>query len=581
MPETAPQSNLRALVSWRGVFLQLALAAASGLLLSAAFPPLECGLLAWLALTPLLLFRIPLALSRRVLLGYVFGAACFVTNLFWLNTIGFGAGVWLGLFYALFLMLWYLLVGGLVFLFAERRAAAGRALGLWEVPMGKQCLLVLLLPAAWVALEWVRSWLFTGFPWNQLGISQWQRQNLLPLATVTGVYGISFLLVAVNVALAMSWRHMVQGWGTRERRGPSWPLLVAVLLLVPVLYLSSRQPRLRGPDDVLRVLAVQGCIPQCRVWSDAQFTDSLETYTSLSRAGVATGVRPDLIVWPETAVPVPLISDEKNREGMARRYPDIGRYHSTLMSLIAAVKTPFLIGAIDSRSAGGPTLVPPDPETAPTFNSAMLLDADGKVIEVYDKMHRVPFGEYTPFGQYLPWLVRWIGMGRDLTPGREYSILHLPKEVSAGVMICYEDAFPGIAREFVLRGAALLITLTNDAWYAESAGSRQHLLHAVLRAAETRRPLLRSGNNSDTCLIWPDGRITGLLVDRMTGQRFVRGSQLYDVPIWRNLPLTWYTRHGDLFAQLCALVTAAGTVWVMIGWWRGKEQRLEKITRKR
>jgi apolipoprotein N-acyltransferase len=194
----------------------------------------------------------------------------------------------------------------------------------------------------------------------------------------------------------------------------------------------------------------------------------------------------------------------------------------------------------------------------------MLLDAETKVLDHYDKIHRVPFGEYVPFSRYLPWLVKWIGMGRDLTPGTEHTVFDLPKGVRAGVNICFEDAFAGISRAFVQRGANVLVTITNDAWYAESSGSRQHLLQAVFRAAETRRPLLRSGNNSDTCLIMPDGSITNLLCNPDTGNPFYRGAGVYDVPVWADPPTTFYTRHGDLFAILCVLA-AVGLVGGLLG----------------
>jgi apolipoprotein N-acyltransferase len=218
----------------------------------------------------------------------------------------------------------------------------------------------------------------------------------------------------------------------------------------------------------------------------------------------------------------------------------------------------LLIGALDSRPLPGARLVGTEWEPPLLdFNSALLLAPDGQVIESYDKIHRVPFGEYVPFREWLPWLARWIGMGRDLTAGTEFTLFELGSGVRAGANICFEDVFPEISRQFVLRGATVLFTLTNDAWYAESAGSRQHLLHAVFRAAENRRPLLRSGNNSDTCLILPDGAISDLLYDRETGNRFIRGTRVYEVPVYRDPPLTLVARWGAWFQQACALLGGA------------------------
>jgi apolipoprotein N-acyltransferase len=546
---------------WR-LLLEWGLAVASGLLLSAAFPPVEQGILAWVALVPLLCLPPPPTPARRLLAGYVFGLAHFLPSLWWLNTIGFAAGILLALPCALFPMAWYLFVCG--WGRYARDAAARPYRVLWDLPEALQCGLVLLLAAGWVALEWVRGWLFTGFSWNQLGVSQWQQLNLLNLTTVTGVYGVSFLVVAVNVALAASWGRTGRAWLRAGRRGISWPLGVVVLLFVPVMLFGLTQPRLGAPAERLRVLAVQGCLPQCRVWTEAQLTEALAVYTALSRTAVQAGLKPDLIVWPETAIPAPLRYDEA--------------YRAAMDELLPAIRTPMLIGTIDLRLPPGLAPGQAGDDDILTFNSAFLIDAEGRVAEFYDKIHRVPFGEFTPLGRYLPWLVQWIGMGRDLTPGREFTVFNLPKGVRAGVMICYEDAFPYLARAFVLRGAELLVTLTNDAWYAESAGARQHLLHAVLRAAETRRPLLRAGNNSDTCLILPDGRISGLLLDPLTGNRFIRGSQVYDVPVWRDLPLTWYTRHGDVFAQLAALATVLGVAWLAGDTWRRRRRLHAAVT---
>jgi apolipoprotein N-acyltransferase len=145
------------------------------------------------------------------------------------------------------------------------------------------------------------------------------------------------------------------------------------------------------------------------------------------------------------------------------------------------------------------------------------------------------------------------------------------------VSICYEDVFATISRQFVRRGADLLITLTNDAWYAESSGSRQHMVHAVFRAAENRRPLLRSGNNSDTCLILPNGKVTGLLYDPQTGNRFLRGAKPYAIPVRPDLGLTFYCRYGDLFAMACTAVLLAVLLAVAVHWFRRKEKLFKAV----
>ena len=557
-------ANLRTHAGWGRFLLAAGLAVASAVLLALAFPPVEAGILAWVALVPLLAAPVPVTPWRRVAIGYLFGYAYFAVNLFWLNTIGFAAGFLLALICACFPLAWYLfaaellrrLPGGTV----RTRANPATPRKLWELPPLSQCVWTLAVAAAWVAQEWVRSWIFTGFSWNQLGVSQWSQTTLLPLATVTGVYGISFLIVAGNVALFASWARITRAF-SGVRGGISWPMLMVLLLFVPVILLLRNQPPPPSLRDAaaLRAAVAQGCIPQCREWRQEQLDDSLAAYTTLSR--FAAGQQPDLIVWPETAIPAGFSNPQ---------------YAAARAKLVADIKIPLLIGCVDYR----PAVAKPDPYNESdwlTFNSALLLDQDGKRLQSYDKTHPVPFGEYTPFAKYLPWLEKWIGMGRGLTAGREFTIFNLPGGVKAGTMICYEDAYPGIARQFTLRGADLLITLTNDAWYAESAGSRQHLLHAVCRAVENRRPLLRAGNNSDSCLITPKGKIENLLTDPVTGHRFVRGVRVYEITVWHNQPLTFYARHGDLFAQLCAACTAAGLLWLGYGHWRRKHALLTKI----
>ncbi len=559
-----PRQNLCNRIGGGVFWLQSGLAAFSGALLALAFPPLELGMLAWVALVPLLLAPVPMTLGRRIWVGYLFGAVHFIISLWWLNTIGFCAGVLLGLICAFFPMAWYLLVSSLMRRMpGDDPAMAPNTRHPWDLSGFRQCLWMLAAAAAWVALEWVRSWFFTGFPWNQLGVSQWSLRSLLLLTTITGVYGISFLVVAVNIALAISWARFGRLFVVQPGRSAgllSWPMAVAMLLVLPVFILIVTQKVPTLPDMTLRAGTIQGCLPQCRMWTQEQYDESLRVYSVLTRE-VASAGKPNLIVWPETAIPASF--DDPAYAAMRER-------------VFSRMDIPLLAGAIDRR----PAVRDPRPDAADDwleFNSAILLDGNGKRLQSYDKTHRVPFGEYTPFAKQLPWLERLIGMGRGLTPGREFTVFNLPNNVRGGVMICYEDAFPGIAREFTRRGADILVTLTNDSWYAESAGSRQHLLHAVFRAAENNRPLLRAGNNSDTCLILPDGRITSLVLDKRNGNRFIRAWTVLEVPVWRNQPLTWYAKHGDVFARACAGLAAACLLWIFFRVWRTRRAMLDKV----
>lgn len=559
----AAGANLRVLTGWRPVVSLGVCLAASGLLLSASYAPLEWDWLGWCALVPALVAAAPCGGLRRLLAGYLLGFVYCVTNLFWLNEIGFAAGVLLAIYCACFPAAWYALTAALAG--ALRASPAGEPpSALCRVPTGwRQSALILGSSLFWVGLEWLRSWLFTGFPWNDLGISQWQRPALLSLTCFTGVAGISALLMVSNLALAqvaLTWWHGVRHGS--PRRSGRVPAVTLGLALVLAMVAAMMAPTVPAPEASLRVLAVQGNIPQCRVWTEEQFDEAVAVYTGLTAQAVPVA-RPDLVVWPESAVPAPL---------------GYGPFRRRVDALMAEIQTPLLLGALDSRALPdarwtGAEWEPPLQD----FNAAILLAPDGSTVETYDKIHRVPFGEYVPFGRYLPWLVDWIGMGRDLTPGSEYTLFDLGPGLLAGANICFEDVFPEISRNFVRRGATLLLTLTNDAWYAESAGSRQHLVHAVFRAAENRRPLFRSGNNSDTCLILPDGRIEGLLYDPETGRRFIRGTRVYDVPISLAPPETLFTRWGNWFARACAAGAILLGLWLFRRHWRACARRREAI----
>jgi apolipoprotein N-acyltransferase len=544
------EGNLRRLVGPGYLAAVIILPILSGLLLSAAFAPLEWDWLVWVGLLPLLLLPVPRRLGKRLLVGYLFGLAHFLTSLYWLNTIGFAAGVLLALFCAVFPMCWYLVAAALSTALQPRPANPVERPPfppplLHDQSRFGSVALVLLLPAAWVTLEWLRSWVFTGFSWNQLGVSQWQRLALLRLTCYTGVYGLSFLVLAVNAGLAWivyAWHQRL--WHGRSRRVP-WPVVVIIVCLVPV-WVVIRQPLTLGaPDTYLTVAGIQGNIPQNRQWSPEQLDFSLEVYDRLTRVAAA-GTAPQLIVWPETAIPAPVRGNRQYAEVMYRLFKDL--------------QTPMLIGSIDYR----PPFSDAELEQYLSFNTAFLFDGRGNITDSYDKIHLVPFGEFVPFAEFLPWLEEWIGMGRGLTGGTAYTVMQVPGGIRAGVNICYEDAYPYISRNFVQRGADLLMTLTNDAWYAESAGSRQHMVHAVLRAVENRRPLFRSGNNSDTCLILPNGEVAGLLYDPGSGSRFVRGFRVYEVPVWRDAGFTFYSVYGDVFAWTCAAATAVAVITLLI-----------------
>ncbi len=549
---SARHGNLVSLIRRRTALRRGLLAFVSGAAMSTAFAPLEWHGYVWIGLVPVLWLALDDG-RRAGWIGYSFGVGHFSTTFYWLNEVFLPGPIGLGAICAVFPAAWAFLARHMVRNLRYTRATdlapkyGERTTFRPRLRPGARCLLILLLPTTWCTLEWCRSWFLSGFPWNQLGISQWSSAWVLPVAAYTGVYGISFLIVATN---SIIWS--ILDAVAEHRRGdggsalwpavifPPIPMLLAAAALVTYARTGQELP---APNGSRRIAVVQGNIPQIRVWNPEQLAHALEVYTSLTR-DIAATAQPDLIVWPETAVAASL------------RFNDDVRF--ALDGVFATAATPLLAGTIDYR-------LPPEADTQYElplmYNSAILFDKSGRVMDIYDKIHLVPFGEYVPFEAYLPQLTEWIGMGRSLSAGHEYSVMLFDDVLRIGVVICYEDIFPEISREMVVRGANLLISITNDAWFGESAGSRQHLAHTVFRAVENGRPVLRSGNNSYSCLIMPDGDVVNVLYDAGDKSYFTRAAKVYDVPVWGHPPLTFFSRFGTGFAHASAAISAVALWW--------------------
>ena len=538
-------------------FLWRTLAAlASGLMLSCAFPPLNWSIMAWFAIVPIMLVPTPRRVIERLAIGFFFGYAHFVTALHWLNEIGFCAGYMLAIYCAFFPMAWYCVVSSFNWHLKDKQNATFPGAGpLFIADEWTLILHILTQAALWVSLEYLRSMLFTGFPWDMVGISQFRRLAVAGLAQYAGVYGVSFIVILANAIIAAELSRQLRMLIAPGKRQFPWHFALMTLALVPICILQARKDLL-PPDGTptIRIAAIQGNIPQCREWTEEQYEHALTTYLTLSEKAAAEYQGLDMMLWPECAVPAPF------------GYPP---YKAAVAGLQQKIHKPILLGAL--RVVGDPSR----PEDSHDFNSAILLDENSHITETYNKIHLVPFGEFTPAGDIFPVLREIIGMGRDLTPGREEVIFNLPKGALVGVNICFEDAFPNYSRKFTDKGANILMTITNDSWYNKSSGAEQHLSHAVFRAIENRRPLLRSGNNSHTCLITPNGALLGIIDNKDDGSPFVSSYQAYDVPI-HDWGTTFYTRHGDVFAVLCSISTLALIAYLFASIFRHHKENLKK-----
>jgi len=542
----------------------------SGLLYAACFPPFDFTWLCWITLTPLLAAiwfsqnRWRHRWLRDLLLGYTAGLAFFWTTFSWLTTVTVLGWFALPFYLAIYFAIWGWICGLLQprqkegcatvatkweAMLAEARSAAAPPRSPWT-KSGNNLLLAFLLAAAWASLEWLRGWVFSGFGWNGLGIALYKNWPLIQIAELTGVAGLSFMVAFCNVIiLTTAWRLVIEA-RTRTMR-PHFDFTFTMAAIVGVLLFGLRAAQTSPPALALQVAAVQANIPQNQKF-DPQFSRRIfSQFRSLSEIALRSDPPPDLLVWPESSMPGPVLSD--------------GESYQFVMDLAASSETDLLLGTIDV-------------EGGDVYNAALLVSDGGEQIQVYRKVHLVPFGEYVPGRHRVPLLARIVGdqVPGDFKAGREYTVFTLTNhDVQLAPLICFEDTLGELTRKFVLpseanSGANLLVDLTNDAWFLRSAGSRQHLVNAIFRCVETRRPMVRAANTGVTCFINQFGRVTQVLRDE-TGDTFGEGVLSGQIRIPVEHELTFYTRHGEWFAKACAMISVIAVAAAMaLGKWRTK-----------
>ena len=506
-------------------------AVSSGLLLALCYAPANLGGLVWVALVPLIAAlwlgepgRHPA--RQAFFLGYLSGLLYFLGSFHWLVTVTVPGWVALCLYLALFPAVWAVFM-------ARIRPASGSQKDAWG-SAARNLGITALAAAAWTALEWLRGTLFTGFGWNALGVALHENVALVQICDITGVAGLSFVIVMVNAMLVVTAKRLA-GEARQGRLRPHYDFSLTIALVALVFGYGVRTLVRPSPaGQPLRIAAVQGNVPISEKRDPAHEASILDLNVRLTET--ALGIKPDLIVWPEAATPRPLFSDQQTWDtvrGVAERH-----------------QGDFLLGTVHYDSSGD-------------FNSAVLLTDNGKLAQFYHKVHLVPFGEYVPLRETFP-LFAWI-VG-DLVPedfdfGPEPRVLAMHKPaVSLAPLICFEDTLGDLARQFARLGAQLFVTMTNDGWFLRSAGSEQHLANAKFRCVETRLPMIRAANTGVSCVIDDRGRITNRLQsDR--GDSFIEGVLFAQVDVPKVPRQTFYTRRGELFAWLCLGAAALGVGW--------------------
>ncbi|MDD5699452.1 MAG: apolipoprotein N-acyltransferase [Victivallaceae bacterium] len=543
----------------------------SGMLMSASVPPLNWSAAAWVALIPLFLIADTQSPVKAAVCGFCWGLGWAFTGFYWLREIDPVIPYLIAPVMAAFPAMGAalvpvfsrnLLIPNDIQLQGYAAVRNFRQQSIW-----KNLLSCLLLAAWWCIVEWFRSRLL---PWNYVSVSQWRNLPLIQLCAVTGTYGVSFLIVLVNATLAAAFRDGFRKTGKRLNHAAAFPFFISLFLVLAVSSFGVFKYRqLRKPRSVVEFNAalIQGDISQRRQATVEQALEAMNIYLELSSLAAKSHPVPDIIIWPETATPFAYNGNDRLAGSLRRK----------LGKLIAGTGRPMLIGSIDFER------LPPRSTRRPGItNSALLLDPASEITGRYDKIQRVPFGEYVPFRKHLPeWAVKRIDMHRDLVPGGSYSPLPLLPGVRAGISICYEDIFEYIARRETLENANLLLTITNDAWYPASSEPDQHLANCVFRTIETGLPMLRCGNNSASCLIEADGFISDCLFRKESphggsaAAPEIRGRRagIIKVRVPYKPELTFYTRYGNVFIALCWLPVIAGLA-VSAGKWRRRKEIL-------
>lgn len=480
-------------------------AAASGLLLTLSFPKTGISYLAFFALVPLLISLPSLNPKQSFNHGFITGFFHFMTLIYWIvPTVNIYGGLHFTLAGStLILLCLYLALYPALFTFLLKKLNPG--------PFFKPVLAACL----WAGLEYIRAYALTGFSWGSLGYSQYLNLLFIQIADLSGVYGVSFLIVLINYFFVDLFTILQK---KEEKRSVTAMLFTIILVSVALFYGRQRLSTLdalmnSAPKPAIAV--IQGNIEQDMKWSDAFKNGTVDKYILLSKTALIDN--PELIIWPETALPF---------------YYGYEQALSNIVDqCVRESKTNYLVGSPAFHSNGKETRY---------YNRAYMLNRFSIVTGTYDKNRLVPFGEYVPFGDYLTFLGKITAQAGNFSSGDKSFIPLDFKEHKTGVLICFEILFPHISSGFVKNGADILTATTNDAWFGHTSAPLQHFSMAVFRAVENRRSVARAANTGISGFIDPEGKIletTPLFTDKV---------------ITRQIPaltlISFYTRYGDIFA---------------------------------
>jgi apolipoprotein N-acyltransferase len=514
-------------------FFDLALAAASGVLLALSFPKVGHPSLAWIALAPLVVAvagpsppasRRDRSLRRAMLLGLLTGVVYFTGTLYWITRVMAvygGLQSWVAALVNAALIA-YLSLFPAIFAVVTRRLV---------LAYGPHALAA--APVVWVATELGRTHIFTGFPWVLLGYSQTTVLPVAQFASLFGVYGVSMLVAAVSTALAMvlgsrkglPYDSAVAGQPFRPSVSRFAPIVVVLIAVAAIAAWGARRAAAAEwtrAGDPIRVGLIQGNIDQADKQNPLHANAIFQGYIRMTRDALQKGA--GFIIWPESSTPF-LFEDDADASNQIR-------------ALARQARVPILVGSDQVERDGA---------NFRYYNSAFLVAADGTSGRAYRKMHLVPFGEYVPLKRLLFFAEPLVEAVSDFSAGQEAVLLPVGSHL-VSTAICYEVVYPDLVRQFVAGGSELLTTITNDAWFGPTSAPYQHFEQASMRAIEEGRYLVRSANTGVSGIVDPYGRVlertdifqSAVLVGEA---RFLRTS-------------TFYARHGDILAYASVAATA-------------------------
>jgi apolipoprotein N-acyltransferase len=515
------------------------LAALAGLLLSAAFAPLEIAGAAWASPGLMLFCGLGERGGRAFRIGFVAGFVHFLSSLCWLLAIPYtwhgiplapalgwiALSAYCGLYFGLWVWFcWKIFPGGVWEPEFSLAVAVDQFL---SVAWWKRVEWAILCAAAWAALEMARGRVLGGFPWNFLGASQYKLLPLIQIASITGVYGVSFVIVWFSVAVGGALLVLARRPSTAAIWGQAALPLLAIFCITA--YGMSKALGIPAPSRQITVALVQPSIPQTLIWDVGENANRFQQVLALSEKALAS--KPDLLIWPEAAV------------------PDLGPENEQAIGRLLAGQSAWLILSGDSAEplASGETNY---------FNSSFLVNPAGVFEAIYNKRRLVIFGEYIPLLHLLPFLKLLTPISGGFTPGDHVVQFNMPDlGAKTSVLICFEDMFPHEARVHVEADTDFLINLTNDGWFGAGAAQRQQAAGALFRAIENGVPLVRCANNGLTCWIDAQGRIRE--IEHAGGSIYGPGFITPKIPLRGpgERVQTIYNLYGDWFGWSCCAMS--------------------------